>query len=234
MARSRLTKHQQRKLVKQTFLIALAAIIILVSFVVFIVPGLVQLAGNALNESGVTENQDQVPPQTPILSAPPAATNSAKLSINGFGEAGAEAVLILDLEEVGRTEINEEGQFEFDLPLKEGENELVVYSIDQAENESRQTRNYLITLDTEAPSIELEQPQDGESFELRKNQLIEIKGKTEPNSRVFINERLVYANDEGSFSTRFQLSEGENKIKFRVIDQAGNVSEKEMTVNFRF
>lgn len=234
MARSRLTKHQQRKLVKQTFLIALAAIIILVSFVVFIVPGLVQLAGNALNESGVTENQDQVPPQTPILSAPPAATNSAKLSINGFGEAGAEAVLILDLEEVGRTEINEEGQFEFDLPLNEGENELVVYSIDQAENESRQTRNYLITLDTEAPSIELEQPQDGESFELRKNQLIEIKGKTEPNSRVFINERLVYANDEGSFSTRFQLSEGENKIKFRVIDQAGNVSEKEMTVNFRF
>ncbi len=234
MARSRLSKRQQKKMVKQSLLITLTAIILLISFVVFIVPSLVQFAGNALDGGNSVANQDQVPPQTPILSAPPAATNSAKLPITGYGEAGANAILVVDGEEVGQTEINQDGQFNFDVPLSEGENELIVYSVDQAENESRQTRNYIINLDVEAPSIELEQPQDGASFELRKNQLIEVKGRTEAEAKVFLNDRLVYADSEGLFSTRHQLNEGENKLKFRVIDQAGNVSEKEITVNFSF
>lgn len=234
MARSRLTKRQQQKMIRQTLLIGLAAVGLLVAFVIFIVPGLVELAGNALDAGTVVENEDQIPPQTPILSAPPAATNSAKLPVTGFGEAGAEVVLIIDGQEIGRSEIEANGQFELDVPLTEGENQVSIYSVDEAGNESRQTRSYRLVLDTEAPSLELDQPTDGDSFELRKNQTIEVRGKTEPKAKVYLNERLVYADSQGEFSARHQLSEGENKLQFRIVDEGGNVTEKEITVQFRF
>lgn len=234
MARSRLTKRQQQKMVRQTIWITLTSVALLAAFIFFIIPQLIRFAGNVLDSGSLIETEDQVPPQVPVLSAPPTATNSATLPISGAGEAEAEAVLVVNGQEIERVTINGEGEFELEAPLTEGENSLVVYSVDQAENDSIQTKKYKITLDTTAPTIELEQPQDGDSFELRKNQLLEIKGQTEPQTKVYINNRLVYADGEGYFSTKHQLSEGENKLKFRVVDRGGNIAEKEITVSFRY
>lgn len=233
MARSRLTKRQQRQMMRQTVYYAGLAIIVTVVFIFFVMPRFITLADKLFNRDAVVNSEDQVPPPTPILSAPVDATNSATLPISGFGEAGAKAVLVLNGEELDEVVINEEGDFEFDVTLEDGENSLLVYSVDENDNESVKTRSYQVILDQEAPSIEIEQPTDGQQIELRKNQVTTILGKTEPNSRVFINDRLVYPNSEGGFNMSYQLQEGENTLKFRVIDQAGNTAEKEIKVNFR-
>ncbi|MFH1958746.1 MAG: Ig-like domain-containing protein [Patescibacteria group bacterium] len=234
MARSRLSKKQQKKIVRQTFLIATVAISLLASFIFFIMPQFIRLADSFLNGSSVLEDQDQVPPQAPILAAPVSATNSASLPISGVGEAGSQAVLMLNGEKLKEIEIDDQGEFKFRVPLTEGENALAVYSIDKAGNESVQTREYNVSLDTEAPVIEIESPEDGGTIELRKNQIVTIKGTTEPQSKVFINDRLVYAKSDGSFSMNYELEDGENKLKFRAVDKGGNESEKEIIVKFRF
>lgn len=235
MARSRLTKKQQQTMLKQTVLIAGIALALLATFIFVIMPNFIRLADGFLNgSSGLTQEEDQIPPQTPVLSAPVAATNSAQLPISGVGEAESQVVLVLNGERLDDKKIDDEGKFNFEVPLTEGQNSLSVYSVDDADNESVQTREYQVTLDTKAPEIEVSQPEDGSTIELRKNQITTIVGKTEPQAKVFINERLVYARADGSFSMSYKLEEGENTLKFKVQDQANNVSEKEVKVAFHF
>ncbi|MBT3249960.1 MAG: hypothetical protein HN846_04745 [Candidatus Pacebacteria bacterium] len=235
MARSRLSKKQQKKMVHQTVLIIVAAISLLAVFLFFIMPQFIRLADSFFNGTDeVNELRDQVPPQAPILAAPVSATNSASLPISGVGEAGSQVVLVVNGERLEDVEIDDQGEFEFSVLLTEGENALAVFSVDEAGNESVKTREYSVELDTLAPEIEIGSPEDGANIDLRKNQITTIKGTTEPQAKVFINDRLVYARADGSFSMSFKLEEGENKIKFRVQDRGGNTSEKEITAKFRF
>ncbi len=235
MSRSRLSRKKQQQMVRQTVLIVLTAIFLLAAFIFFIMPQFIRLADGLLNGNGsLIEESDEIPPQTPILSAPVSATNSATLPISGVGEANSQVVLVVNGEQQAEVEIDDEGEFDFEVDLTEGENALAVFSIDEAGNESVQTREYQVSLDTEAPEIEIESPEDGSTIELRKNQITTIKGTTDPQSKVFINDRLVYARSDGSFSMSFKLEEGDNTLKFKVEDKGGNTSEKEILVKFRF
>jgi hypothetical protein len=233
MVTSRLAQKEQKRLMKQTLIISGAAILVLLAFVFIILPQVIRLAANMLDGTSIGEPSDTVPPQAPIISAPVSATYSATLVVHGVGEPEAQAVVVVNSQEVGRTPIDTAGDFSLDVPLSEGENTLAFYSIDKAENESVKTQNYVVTLDTEAPSIAVEQPLAGQTIELRKNQTTEIKGSTEPHAQVFINDRLVYANAAGAFSLKYQLVEGENKLNIRAVDKAGNESNTELTVAFR-
>lgn len=233
--RSRLSRKQQQQMMHQTVLIVVVALSLLVAFIFFIMPQFLSLADSILNGPSIlNEDQDQIPPQTPILAVPVSATNSASLLISGIGEMASQVVLILNGEKLEEVKIDDKGEFKFKVSLIEGGNALAVYSIDEAGNESVQTREYKVTLDTEAPVLEVSSPEDGSTIELRKNQIITIIGTTESQAKVFINDRLVYAKADGSFSMSYKLEEGENKLKFKAIDRGGNESEKEITVRFRF
>lgn len=233
MVSSRLARQEQKKIVEQTLVIAAIAILVLLAFLFFILPQVVRFAATVLDRNPIAEPGDTIPPQPPVLSAPVSATNSALLPISGVGEAKAEAVLVLNGSELERLDINDEGDFSFDVPLSEGENVLLVYSVDEAGNESIKTKEYKVMLDTEAPTITIEEPTDGTTIELRKNQNVLIKGTTESNAQVYINDRLVYARSDGSFNTTHQLQEGENKLSIRAVDQAGNQTEQSLTVTFK-
>lgn len=235
MARSRLSRRQQQKMKRQTVIIILVAIALFLAFIFVIMPQFIRLADNVLNgNEAIIADQDQVPPQVPILSAPVAATKSASLPLSGYGEAGSKVVLVINGERYDEVKINEDGSFKLMAELTEGENSLAVFSIDDADNESVKTREYQVDLDTAAPAIDIENPEDGSTVELRKNQITVIKGVTDPQAKVFINDRLVYAQKDGSFQMSFKLEEGDNKLMFRVEDPAGNTSEKEIKVKFRF
>ncbi len=233
MVTSRLAQKEQKKLMKQTLIISGVAVFVLVAFVFVILPQVIRFAANVLDGAPIGEPSDSVPPQAPIISAPVTATYSATLAVSGVGEPETEAVVVVNSQEVGRAPIDTEGDFDLDVPLSEGENTLTFYSIDKAGNESVKTQNYVVTLDTEAPTISVEQPLDGQTIELRKNQTTDVKGTTEPHAQVFINDRLVYANAAGAFSLKYQLNEGENKLTVRAVDKAGNESQTELTVTFR-
>ena len=231
---SRLAKKEQKQIQRQTFYYILLGIVILLVFIFFLVPNIIKIFFNVIDQDSPFEVTDDVPPQVPILSSnPPEATYSASLKLAGYAEAKSKVIFVLNGEEVAEVEVSEEGQFDHDLDLKEGENEILLYGLDEAGNESLKTRSYFLTQDTEAPFIDIEKPEDGASIELKKNRSTQITGSTEPDVKMYLNDRLVLVNSDGEFSTTYYLAEGENKLHFKAVDKAGNSTEKEITVNFR-
>ncbi len=230
---SRLIKKEQKKLSQQTILMIIASIAIAVLFIFVILPAVIRIFFSLIDKGNPFEEKDTIPPRVPLLQAPVEATNSATIPVKGVGEAGSKVVFVLNGSQQEEMAVNEEGKFETELVLADGENNLTVFGVDQAGNESVQTKNYAIVFDNQAPLLEIEYPEDGAQVELKKNQVIEIKGKTDAGSKVYINDRFVFPNADGSFTHRYQLSEGENILKFKVTDLAGNLSERELKVNFR-
>lgn len=234
MASSRLVKREKNNIQRQTARYLFFGVAILLLFIFVIVPNLIRLFFAIIDRESPFVETDTVPPQVPVLSSTPVeATYSATLSLTGFAEANSKVVFLLNSTKSGEVQVDESGAFSHDLALADEENELSIFGIDAANNESLKTQSYLIIRDTEAPFLELEEPKDGQVIELKKNRTLEIKGKTEPNARLFINDRLVLADGEGNFSTNYYLSEGKNELKFIVTDKATNKTERTIEVEFR-
>lgn len=230
---SRLAKREQKKLSQQILMFLLGAIGVVVLFWFVVLPATIRFVAS-LGGSDSVGGDDTLPPQTPIFSAPLTATSSAKIILSGFAEAKSELVILQGGSEKTRTTVGDDGSFGLTLQLDPGENILSGYSVDEAGNESAESKRYTVMFDDEAPELEITEPVDGANVTLRKNQLTSVKGTTEPNAKVELNGRLVYADSEGAFNTTFQLNEGENQLQFKAIDEAGNTTEKAVKVTFSF
>jgi uncharacterized protein YfaP (DUF2135 family) len=230
---SRLARHEQKKAMRQTIIYLGTAVILILAFIFVIMPGFLRFAASISGESDGFEVSDSIPPQVPFIAAPPQATSSASITITGYGEPESEIVYVVNGSELERGKIESDGTFTQDIELIEGENTITAFSIDASKNESDVGRVYSVVMDDTDPVIEISEPQPDQSFELRANQVITIKGKTEPNARVMINGRLAFANAEGEFSSTYQLQEGDNKLTIEAEDAAGNKSQTELTVKFR-
>ncbi|MBD3250552.1 MAG: hypothetical protein GF381_03230 [Candidatus Pacebacteria bacterium] len=228
---SRLAKKESAKLTKQAIMLILLSLGVVALFVFVVVPNVIRLFFSVIDSSSPFEQTDNIPPQPPVISSPVSATSSAKLKIKGYGEPESEVVFVINNDRQKIEEVDQDGQFESLVSLSEGQNTLSLYSIDRADNESIAKR-YQILVDTQAPELVVDHPQDGAKFELEKNQVVEIRGLTESGAKVYINGRLSMANDEGVFAQRYRLSEGENKLEIRAVDQAGNQTTQELTVSF--
>ncbi len=230
---SRLAKTESRKMMKQTVLFIIASVILLLMFLFVIIPSVIRFVSSGGDVNQIVQS-DTIPPQVPLISAPVTATYSATINLEGYGEKQSEVVVVKNGSEDQRVRVEaDDGKFEVPVSLDEGENTLSLYAVDEAGNESASSRTYTIALDKTAPTIEMENPQDGQTIELLKNQNVTVKGKTEPGSTVYINGRRTFANNEGVFSSNYQLAEGENKLLIRAEDPAGNAAETELTVTFK-
>ena len=229
---SRLDKRKKKELTKQSLVLVVLSLVAILVFVFVVLPNAVQMLFNLLDQGTNLAPIDNIPPQPPTISAPPEATPSAKLSLAGFGEAESKVYLIVNNQEQDLTQVNKDGQFSVVVELTEGENTIKLYSVDAAGNESI-NKSYQIVKDTQKPSIKIGYPEAGASFELKEEQTVNIQGETEPRAKVYINENLTYGNTQGLFSYRYRLEEGENKIKIKAIDLAGNEAEHELIVKYR-
>jgi hypothetical protein len=233
-ASSRLAKKEKSKVEKQTFYYLFFGVAILLFFVFFLVPKLISFFFTFIDKEAIFVEEDTVPPQMPVLSNNPAeATFSANLNLHGFAEPKSKVIFLVNSTKSAEVEVAEDGQFEHKLALVEGLNELSIFSTDGVGNESLSTRSYAITRDSQVPNLEIESPTDGSVIELKKNRTTTIKGTTEPGAKVFINDRLVLADEEGNFSTNYYLAEGKNELNFVVTDKATNKTERKIEVEFK-
>lgn len=231
---SRLARKEQKKLSRQTFGVVVLSVVILLFFIFVLLPGGVKLFFSFLDSNTGLEETDTLPPQVPILSSPVEATFSASVKLTGFAEPKSKVVVVANGEKDGEIDVADDGDFEYNLALTEGQNEFTLYSKDEAENESAMTKNYSILFDKDIPTIDIESPENGVQIEAKKNQNIEVKGKTEAGAKMYLNDRLVFVKGDGSFSSNYLLSEGENILTFLVVDKAGNTSKTELKVHFRY
>lgn len=233
-ASSRLTKREKNRIQKQSFYYLFLGIMILLLFIFLIMPNLIRLFFAIIDRESPLVEKDTVPPQVPVLSSNPVeATFSASLNLKGFAEPNSKVIFLLNSAKSAEIEVSQEGQFEHELDLVDGENELAIFGVDEAGNESLKTRSYLITRDSKAPILEIEEPKDGSVIELKKNRTTTIKGKTESGAKVIINGRMVLADEGGVFSTNYYLAEGKNELEFEAIDKATNKTNKKIEVEFR-
>jgi flagellar hook assembly protein FlgD len=120
-----------------------------------------------------------------------------------------------------------EGQFEREVILQEGDNTLKIEATDDVGNVT--TQEMIVHRKTTIPVLELN-VEDGATFQQSEVQLM---GKTEPGALLQVNGQAVTVSSLGEFQTTVTLLDGENTIEAIVQDQAGNINQLQRRLNYR-
>jgi hypothetical protein len=232
--KSRLNRVEKRRNLRLTvvFLLMTGGLIVLMAFVGL--PLLIRAAvwwGDWQESQTEVRKDDQIPPAAPRLAYLPVATNSAKLVVKGYTEEGARVKVMLNEEEVKEVVASNEGIFlASDLRLARDENQIWVMAVDQSGNESQQSKVVSVIFDDEVPDLEIEKPVEGKEYYGEGERNVEVQGITEEGVQLTINDRWVIVGKGGRFNQLIHLEEGENMLKIKTEDEAGNVTEKELKV----
>jgi hypothetical protein len=229
---SRLATREQKKLVSQTILMFFGAIAVILLFIFVILPGFIKIINAVFGGGQDFEVSDSFVPQVPIINTPLEATSSASLIISGYGEPESQITTTLNGQEDEKVTVKEDGTFEMTITLSEGENAFTLFATDGADNESSPTKKYVVFLDTVAPALEVTSPEDGQSIVGKANQSIKVTGRTDEQTKIFVNNRAVYPDSEGNFEYPLRLEEGANTVVIKAVDRGGNTTEQTKSVIF--
>ena len=231
---SRLASVEEKRNVRTATRLVVLTVVVIGLLFFFGIPILGKFAG-FIGELGGSKKpigrNDLTPPAPPQLNSLPEFTNQGEVKLTGKSEEAATIKLSFNsnTEEVVA---DREGNFSFDLELEGGKNLFEAMAIDAAGNESQKTKTFEIVFDNEKPELTIESPSDGSQYFGPKQRQIEIKGKTDTESDVTINDRFVSVDENGNFQYTTTLNEGENKFYVKSVDKAGNLTEIELTLNF--
>lgn len=230
--KSRNLKDTERKMLIQSVTALGGSFVLCVVYLFLVFPLLIRFAGNLSNLS-VFPQTDSIAPRVPAFSAPPEATQESSITLEGFAEPKSKVVLIKNGQEGDNTEVNDEGAFSMQVNLDEGENTLALYSIDEAKNESSVGKEYKVVFDKTAPEVDWQTPEDQKTVKNLREQTIDVKGKANERTKIYLNDQFISASSDGEFSTTFLLQQGENKLTLKVVDEAGNETSVERIVFFK-
>jgi len=118
--------------------------------------------------------------------------------------------------------------FEKEILLKENENLIKIIAIDKAGNKTEKI--FTIYLDTTPPDIFISVPT--ETYESNILLIGKIKDSFSGIESFRINGNIVNLTSDGSFTYNISLYEGDNRIKFELIDKAGNKTIKEVKIKY--
>jgi hypothetical protein len=169
----------------------------------------------------------------PTLDPLPTATKSGMLTLTGFAQNDSEVIIYLNDSKLETITPEEDGTFSFPLrTLKEGNNTISARTTDAKENTSDLSNVLTVLIKKTPPILELNSPQDHASI-LGDSNKVQVSGKTEENTTVTVNGRMVVMRADYTFSHDHPLNEGDNKLTIVATDLAGNTTTLERTVNYR-
>lgn len=232
---SLLSKKEAKRNQRQAILFGLLTITLIALIFIYGLPAIIKMAtfiGDFRSSGTPIESNDKIPPAPPVFKYFLEATNSAKINLHGFAENGAKVKIYLDDTSIKEVVADNEGNFSLNnFGLNVGENKIKAVAIDNAGNKSAESEKITIWYDNQPPDLEISQPEDKITITDEDNK-IEIKGKTEPEASLSINEHVVILDKEGNFEYTFPLSQGENLINIVAIDKAGNQTIKSLTLHY--
>ena len=212
-------------------LLTIAAIAILYFIGIPALRRLASLVSSLRGNNNKISNSDFTPPPPPKFKYFPEFTNQQTLTLTGNTESGASVKLTFN----GSPQevlADNDGQFSFGVTLQDGINTFAATATDQSGNQSQKSDDHQITFDKKTPDLEITSPSDGSSYFGSNQRQITITGKTETDAKVTINDRIISVDDSGIFQYTTTLNEGSNTFNVKSTDQAGNTTEKNISLNF--
>ena len=163
------------------------------------------------------------------ISEIPEATNEATFVLVGQEQNFSKINFYLNGEKV-KTISPEKEEFKETLKgLKEGKNILYLEGVDEANDKKERSSSYEITYTNKKPDLTIETPDNNTTTD--KNE-ISVKGETEKDVFIKINNRPVVVDADGKFSESVRLKEGTNEIKVEANDLANNQTVKTIKVTY--
>ncbi len=230
---SRLAHHDQKTLIRSTLLYTGAGIAVILGFLFLILPLFIRILAYKNLGSGTSASTEISLSTRPTLRAPYSATSSATVTLTGTAQAQQKIILLVGGIAEHETVALEDGSFIFtDITLVSGENSFSAVSEDKNGERSNPSSVVTVSLIADAPTLEIQAPTNGTVFTKRKENPIPVRGKTEPNNRVFLNDRLQFVGSDGSFTGNVQLTQGKNTIIVKVVNPAAVETIQEISVEF--
>lgn len=233
---SRLYKHRQKQNTKQIMLL-IGMVFILIGVMFFV--GFDSLINSAVLFTNLfkskTIEEGQIAEESfygsVSLDTPPIATNSATISISGQVTGFDSVDIYLNNVKAQTAMLDNETVFSEEIGrLISGENTIYVAARTKDGKNSKKTEKYSVFYKRDAPTLEISKPSNGETT---RNADIAISGKTDRNTTVHLNNSPIVVDLQGEFETTIRLKEGENILRFRATDVAGNTTETEIRVTFQ-
>lgn len=165
----------------------------------------------------------------PTLETSFEATNTAKISLSGTGKAESTIKIFVNSEEQAKILTAKDGSYlAKNISLKEGDNS--IFAVNILDNkESSPSSHVLIVYKKEPPKLDISSPKNEEKIS-GDSEEISIRGETDHDNRVTINDRTVIVESTGRFNFLVRLYSGENIFQIRALDNAGNETNQELKV----
>lgn len=232
--RSRLSRRIEKQSKRSTFLALLGIGIIVVAIFKFAIPLIAQLGIflDNLNPADTETQQNSTSfLQSPRIDALPIATNSAVIKITGVGIPEKDVEVFVGEELINKITADIKGRFEIpDLRLRAGQN-IIKARIRDNDNTSDFSDKQIVIFDNTPPFLEITSPSQNQNFGKDQN-TIEVKGKTEKEAIVTVNDFRAIVESDGNFSYLLRLSAGENIVKVKAQDPAGEETQIERKITY--
>src|SRR5699024_2399805 len=172
--------------------------------------------------------------EAPVISSPTEdfITNESDVTIEGTASPTTTIELQSNGEAVDSVEVGDDGEFSFDRELVEGENEFVAVSkLDGAT--TGESDPVVVTLDTEATELTIDNPVDGDKSN---RETVTVEGTVQDDhlDYVEVNGQKADVNDDGQYSKRILLDNGENVIEVVAADEADNTTTETVTLDVKY
>lgn len=228
----RLAKKSKRNFIV-TIIIILALIYATIQWILPSVIGGVGLISSKIKpvKKIVATNYESLAP--PVLDIPFDATNTAKINITGYAPSNSKVELLIDEEVEDTTETKEDGSFEFrSIALSLGTNNISGKTIDDKGTESLPSKTLSVYYSNEKPNLSISEPENNKEIQ-GGDKKVAIKGKTDLNINIYINDTRIITSSDGSFSSDQPLNDGDNNFNIKAIDKAGNEAELSRKVIYK-
>jgi hypothetical protein len=160
----------------------------------------------------------------------PTATNSAKIIVSGSTSNFNKLTFYINGDNVKEINLISDNFSEEIGDLKTGNNEIFTKVKQDKGSLIKQTPIYNVLYKNEKPKLEIKEPKEG--LTTSKSD-INIKGITDKETFIKINDMPIVVDVQGNFQTTVFLKDGENKYIITAEDVAGNIETKELKIIYQ-
>lgn len=231
---SRMNRIQEQKSSKKL----MASVVLAVGvFVVLLIWGIPLLINMSVFLSSFNQAKESPTPKTnnpifaPVLEPTFEATNSMPIKIKGYANTEGSVELYLNGDLFDTVSASTDGSFTFaDVILKDGPNKLWT-KLNLKDQKSDNSSELVILYTKEKPELEITSPKDDETVTNETKDVV-VAGQTEAGNTVTINDHYIVVDPEGKFSYTQPLIDGDNLIRIKAVNKAGNETVVEKKVKY--